>query len=174
MMTSAVLQNQEIHKETVHIGRRKDFGKRICELNESISRRAYEIFERKGKTHGHDIEDWFEAQAELLSPLHGDFVEEEFSLKWRAEIDDFHAKDLEVHVEPHRLVVLGRKVADKFHGHPASAIHESQGKEIYRVVDLPMEVDPFMVTANIQNGMLEVFMLKAANPRERMWRAAAA
>jgi len=174
MKSSEVLLDQGIHKETVHIGRRKDFGRRLCELDELTSHRAYEIFERKGKTHGHDIEDWFEAQAELFTPLGGQIVEEEFSLEWRADIGSFHAKDLEVHVDPHRLVILGRKVPEKLHAHPGTPVHERQEKEIYQVVGLPMEVDPFMVTANIQKGVLGVFLLKAGKSRGGIGQAAAA
>lgn len=36
------------------------------ELTEEYIRlRAYEIFERRGGEHGHDIEDWLEAEAEI-------------------------------------------------------------------------------------------------------------
>lgn len=30
-----------------------------------ISHRAYELFQERGSQHGHDIEDWFRAEAEL-------------------------------------------------------------------------------------------------------------
>ena len=29
---------------------------------EEITRLAYELFERRGRTHGHDRQDWFEAE----------------------------------------------------------------------------------------------------------------
>jgi hypothetical protein len=28
-----------------------------------IAMKAYELYERRGRTHGHDIDDWFEAEA---------------------------------------------------------------------------------------------------------------
>jgi DUF2934 family protein len=37
------------------------------ELTEEISRKhAYELFERRGCQHGHDVEDWLEAEAEVM------------------------------------------------------------------------------------------------------------
>ena len=33
---------------------------------EYISLRAYELFEEHGRTHGHDLEDWLQAEAEIL------------------------------------------------------------------------------------------------------------
>ncbi len=34
---------------------------------EAVSHRAYELFEARGAEHGHDVQDWFEAETELLA-----------------------------------------------------------------------------------------------------------
>lgn len=37
------------------------------ELTEDIIRvRAYQLFEQRGYEHGHDLEDWFQAEAEII------------------------------------------------------------------------------------------------------------
>lgn len=169
-----VRQEPNVQKENVHIGKRRDFARRVCELERMTAQRAHEIFERKGWTHGHDLDDWFEAQEELFVPMRGEVVESEFSLEWIAEVGGFHASDLEVHVEPHRLVILGRRMARGTPYRSEPTVHRDHEKEIYRVIDLPVEVDPVMVTANIENGVLKVFLLKAGNPLERMTLAVAA
>lgn len=46
--------------------------KRIRDL---IARRAYEIFERRGSSHGSDISDWLWAESELLFPCRHDLKE---------------------------------------------------------------------------------------------------
>jgi Protein of unknown function (DUF2934) len=38
-------------------------------LIDSIAVRAYDLFERRGREHGRDWEDWFRAEAELLRPV---------------------------------------------------------------------------------------------------------
>ena len=38
-------------------------------IRESVSSRAYELYERRGADHGRDLEDWAKAENEILSPL---------------------------------------------------------------------------------------------------------
>jgi len=38
-------------------------------IRERVSSRAYELYERRGADHGRDLEDWVEAEHEVLSPL---------------------------------------------------------------------------------------------------------
>jgi len=40
-------------------------GRRSQPTQEEIARLAYEVFGRRGSTHGHDVEDWLEAEREL-------------------------------------------------------------------------------------------------------------
>jgi len=37
-------------------------------LHELIARRAYELFEERGGHPGHDVEDWLQAERELVDP----------------------------------------------------------------------------------------------------------
>ncbi len=38
-------------------------------IRERVSSRAYELYERRGADHGRHLEDWAEAENEVLSPL---------------------------------------------------------------------------------------------------------
>lgn len=38
--------------------------------HEQIARRAYEIYEARGQTTGHELEDWIQAERELLAKAH--------------------------------------------------------------------------------------------------------
>jgi len=49
--------------------RRAGFGYR-GDLNKKIAARAYELFERRGKIHGHDVDDWLRAESEVVWELH--------------------------------------------------------------------------------------------------------
>ena len=46
----------------------------------ALSRRAYEIFEGNGRAFGRDLEDWFQAESELLHPVHVNIEESDDSL----------------------------------------------------------------------------------------------
>jgi hypothetical protein len=39
-------------------------------MQEAIRIRAYQLFEQRGRTHGHDVEDWFRAEAEVSTTAH--------------------------------------------------------------------------------------------------------
>ncbi len=46
------------------------------QLEEQISRRAYELYEARGREHGHDREDWLQAEAEILDRETAPIIEE--------------------------------------------------------------------------------------------------
>jgi hypothetical protein len=37
--------------------------------DDAIARRAYELFERRGGKHGHDVDDWIQAEADIRAQL---------------------------------------------------------------------------------------------------------
>ena len=39
----------------------------IANLHEQVRVRAYELYEQRGREDGHDIEDWVQAEAEILA-----------------------------------------------------------------------------------------------------------
>ena len=47
-----------------------DLERRTRDAHEEIARRAYEIFERRGRSHGHDFDDWLQAERELRRTRH--------------------------------------------------------------------------------------------------------
>jgi hypothetical protein len=69
-------------KVTVKKSTAKDTNKNSREsavdLQEQISRRAYELYEGRGREDGHEVEDWLQAEAELAiertKPLAGEAV----------------------------------------------------------------------------------------------------
>jgi hypothetical protein len=50
-----------------------DFGKvGFTELEERVRNRAYQLFEKRGFAHGHALDDWLEAKAQVLGVTKGD------------------------------------------------------------------------------------------------------
>jgi hypothetical protein len=37
------------------------------EIQQAIAKKAYELYEKRGQQHGHDLEDWLEAEQWVLS-----------------------------------------------------------------------------------------------------------
>ena len=138
---------------------------RLEEVHNSIARRAFEIFEGKGRWPGRELDDWLLAETELLHPMHVELTETESNLTVRAEVPGFTAKELEINVEPRRLTVTGKRETKDETKKGKTVYSELSASEILRVVDLPAEVDISSVSANLKDGILNIKMPKTAAPK---------
>jgi HSP20 family protein len=139
-----------------------DLFDRMRETYDSVARRAFEIFESSGQTFGHELDDWFRAESELLHPVHLDISESDNSLTVRAEVPGFSAKEIEVSVEPRRLTISGKRETKQERRTGKTIYSERCADQILRVLDLPAEVDTGKVGATLKDGILELAMPKAA------------
>ena len=143
-----------------------DLFDRIQDLSNSIARRAFEIFEDRGRAFGHDLEDWLRAESEFLHPIHLDIAESDDAVTVRAEVPGFSAKELEVGVEPHRLTISGKREANEERKSKKTIYSEHCRNQIFRAVELPAEVDSSKVTATLKDGVLELAMPKVAKTQK--------
>jgi HSP20 family protein len=79
-----------------------------------------------------------------------------------AEVPGFEAKDLEITLEPQRLIISGKRETKEEKQTGKSVYREQCSNEIFRAVSLPAEVDASKATATLKNGMLEVQVPKSA------------
>jgi HSP20 family protein len=134
---------------------------RINSIHEHIARRAFEIFQNDRGFWGHDLENWFKAEAELLHPVHMNITENDGTIHVQAEVPGFNANELQVSVEPQRLTISGKKEITKEDKKKGKTIYQEQcSSELLRIIDLPAEVDTTKATATLRNGMLELSMPK--------------
>jgi HSP20 family protein len=126
----------------------------------SIARRAFEIFSSNGSGFGHDIENWFKAESELLHPVHVQMTEQGGAVNVTAEVPGFEAKDLEIKLEPNRVTISGEREIKEERQRDKTIYHERCTNKILRVVDLPAEVDAYRAEAKLKNGVLEMRMPK--------------
>jgi HSP20 family protein len=137
---------------------------RVKLIFEDLARRAFEIFEGNGREFGHDVEHWFQAERELLHPVNIELTETEAAFEIKAEVPGFTDKELEINVEPLRVVIAGK--------HETNAEEKKKGKVVraetctermMRVVDLPAPVETAKVTATLlKNGVLTLTLPKVA------------
>jgi HSP20 family molecular chaperone IbpA len=127
------------------------------ELWQKTSRRAYEIFEARGRQQGYDLDDWLAAQSEVSSHVPVEILEDDTRLIVRAAVPGFGKDDLKVYVEPLRILIKGQ-------AQEAEAHQETMNKEIWRSVALPVEIDPRVASAALENGLLEVMIAKIGRP----------
>ena len=80
--------------------------KMTCLLN-NVRNRAYELFERRGRDHGYDLDDWFRAETELGVLPTATIEETETEMRIRVERSEFSADQLKVYAEPQAITVEG-------------------------------------------------------------------
>jgi HSP20 family protein len=131
------------------------FLKTIADVRELIANRAYELFSARGFVHGHDVDDWFQAESELVTSIPVGLLETPDALKVNTVLPGYRAKDIQIHVEPQRLFISGQR--DKT---------EQQSEQIFRSIDLPARIDPKRVKATFRNGELEIELPKAGEAKK--------
>ena len=151
-----------VPKKTIE---RQDVFERFTQIYNSIARRAFELFESNGSIFGHELDDWFKAESELLHPVHVRMVESDDAFTVEAEAPGFEATDLQINLEPRRLTISGKKETKQEQKKGKAVYQEQCSNEILRVIDLPAEVDASKATATLKNGILELQMPKSAIPK---------
>jgi HSP20 family protein len=138
----------------------------VKRATDAITRRAYEIFESRGRIFGREWDDWFKAESEFLRPVRLELSESSDSFVVNAEVPGFRANELEVSVEPRRVTIAGHRESGKEKKAEKIVFSEHSSDQILRIVDLPAAVDPEKVQATLKDGVLEVTMAKAAAARK--------
>jgi HSP20 family molecular chaperone IbpA len=133
------------------------------EIHKLIERRAYEIYGRRGRAHGFDVDDWLWAESELLHPCRHNLKESPEAMVLQAELPGIFTVDqLEVSIEPRRLMVSGVREVEAIHGDSSGCHVQREAQRIFRVHDLPFTVDPSKTIASLKDECLEIVMPKAA------------
>lgn len=165
MKTEAVTPTKPV---AVHEMTLDSLFKEMLEWSDRISRRAYEFFAASGFTNGHDREDWFRAEQELLKPVALEVKDAKDEFVVKAEVPGFEAKDLNVRLNGSHLVIEGKHETSEQKKEKEGEIicNERKSKQICRMVQLPAVVIADRAKAELKNGVLELKLPKAEKPKE--------
>jgi len=137
------------------------------QIHAVIARRAYELFEGRGYEHGHDLEDWLKAQAELVGSIEFETSERRGSLSLRGKVIGFKENEIKTAIEPRRVVVIGMKQASA-DGPAEQKNPESDPSLLLCVIDLPKDIDPKQAVVEFKSdadgGVLSFDLPKAEGP----------
>ncbi|MGH9502852.1 MAG: Hsp20 family protein [Terriglobales bacterium] len=142
------------------------FFQRMSEVYDSLALRAYELFDGGGRHDGHDLEDWLRAESEMSHSTPVEVEEADNELIVRADMPGLLDKNIEVRVEPRRLIICGKREQSRQENKGRTLYNERKSDLVFRMLDLPEEVDPDHVTANLQDGRLEISLPKARPARK--------
>jgi len=145
-----------------------DAKEQMRRVQEAVAHRAYAIFESRGSGSWHELQDWHQAESELVRPLNCGRTTVGDRLWIGTDVGTVEQGTIEIWVAPRKITICGKPRADK----DAQGIGpRSGGERIFRVLDLCLDVDPSSATAKLHGPSLEIIVRKVqAKPR----RAAAA
>jgi HSP20 family molecular chaperone IbpA len=146
----------------VNVGGVESLFDRAKEIYGLIARRAYELFEGRGRQDGFDLEDWLRAERESLLPISTVTSEYEDLLAVCVEVPGFNEKQIQVCLEPRRLIISG-KIEQTDEQKSGETIYTSlRSNEFFNTLDLFEEVDPAKATATFKDGVLDIRLPKVA------------
>lgn len=123
------------------------------DIQRAIAYRAYELYSQRGRSHGHDLEDWFRAEGDLIRP--SDVQVSNAGAEWvvRARVPGFNATELRIGASPRKIIVWGQAPR------PGSAEARYQ-KHLLGEIELPAEAIPEKSSAALTGDLLEVRVSK--------------
>lgn len=128
----------------------------------ALARRAYEIFDGNGRILGRELDNWLQAERELLHPVALNITETDEVFTVKAEVPGFTEKEIEVAVEAGRVAITGQRESSKEEKKGKTVCSECRSDQVLRIVNLPAEVEADKVTATLKNGVLELTLPKVA------------
>ena len=114
----------------------------LDDLHERVNRRAYDNFVDRGAVHGHDLDDWLDAERELIVRpdvdvhFHGEDIFVEMI------VPGIDLLNLTVHLAPSQMVI--------------SSDPDEDGLQLCRVIDLPVEISLDGVDAEQWDNFIRV------------------
>lgn len=129
---------------------------RMRQIQDRITRRAYEIFERSGNQPGRDLEHWKQAEEELVWKPAFELSEKDGQFVLEAAIPGVEAKDIDLEVAEEDIVLTAQTQHE--HHEQKGTVHycEFKSGNLFRDIHLPKKIDPDRVKAEFKNGMLRV------------------
>ena|ERR1051326_836046 len=123
-------------------------------LHNRIVKRAFEIFDRNGQVFGKDLDDWLQAERELVWKPAVELEEKDNEFRLQIATPGVDPKDIDIEVTPEYVLVK----AEGHHEHKEEKgkvhICEFASSNMFRSVRLPKKIDPDKVKAEFKNGML--------------------
>ena len=128
----------------------------VEDVERVIQLRAFELFERRGRSPGGDLDDWLQAEKELFFIPPAEVNESAKAFRMTISAPGFNASDIDVIAMPRELLVEAkaeRRLEPRRGNMTAGAL---ELKTLYRRFDLASPIDTREVTARMDEGSLTI------------------
>jgi len=135
-------------------------GQLETQIQEAIARRAYDLFQRRGRMHGSDMVDWFGAEEEIHRPSDVTVRKDGSHVVVSVEAPGFSANEIEIGAGPNHVVIWGLKSDSRDTAKNAVKPEPGAFGAFLADVSLPSPVNPEKSDARFENGWIEVRLAK--------------
>jgi len=125
-----------------------------AEVAEQIRVLAYHLFQSRGGKDGRDLDDWLEAERELILAPGSEVVQRDGKLEIRMPAEGYEPREIHVAALPGSLVVK------------AASERNAGQKILLRTIDLPEPIDADRTTARLDDGILYITAIRQNRDRE--------
>lgn len=126
---------------------------------EPVARRAYQMFESRGRVHGRDLDDWHRAEAEILKPVNVEISDAGNALFVIADVAGYRPEDVRISAQPRLLLICGRSSVDE-RAWGKSVERPRRLDAFFLSFDLPVSIDASRTSADIKHDLLSIHLPK--------------
>jgi HSP20 family molecular chaperone IbpA len=141
---------------------------------DKIRQRALEVFRNRGDAADRSLDDWLQAERETILSPETELIEKNGIFSVRVAVPGFDAADLHVTAIPGALIVYAKARHKHENGEGDVYLCEFGQRQLFRWLDLPAPINPDRVTANLEQGILQVTAGKAVDSANKVKAIAAA
>jgi HSP20 family molecular chaperone IbpA len=142
--------------ESVAIRRASSIFDEMKDIHDRIMRRAFEVFEHNGRVFGKDLDNWLQAERELLWKPAVELREKDGEFLLEAAVSGVDPRDIDIEITPEDIV-LKTEVEHEYKQEKGTVhVCEFQSGKMFRSIHLPKKINPDKVKAELTNGLLRV------------------
>jgi HSP20 family protein len=131
-----------------------------------VEQRAFSRFQQRGESPGGELDDWLNAERELLSAPLSEMTEGNKEYTLRIAAPGLEPGNIHVTATPETIVVQGKTT--HHHKEADGEVRFCEFKEkLFRRIDFPSRIDPDKVSATVDKGILHIVAAKAAAEEKR-------
>jgi hypothetical protein len=130
-------------------------------MHDSVAWRAFHLYEAHGGGSGHEVEDWRQAESEVVRPMDCGLIVQDDRVCLTTDVSCFGPGTLEIWVEAHRITLCGTSTSPKLHRAAGPASANGPRDWIFRTHELSAEVVPAEVTVRFNGPAMHVYLRRA-------------
>jgi HSP20 family protein len=140
---------------------------------EDVRKRAFELFENRGRSLGYALDDWLRAEHEVCGWPTAELDERAAEYELQMTLPGFDAEEVQVTATPSEILVHAELKPEK--PEESKVLWTEFGpNNIYRQFEFPEPIDVEKITARLEKGMLHIIAAKAPAAKATPMKVAAA